>query len=591
MSTRPTFQLSEEAKNEIARFRREIDLLEKGERDMDDFKRFRLNNGIYGIRGAADEHMIRIKLPFGAMTADQLEVIVEVAEKYTPSKLSHVTTRQAIQLHNLKRREVPDLLQTIHDAGLTSREACGNTVRNITCDEFAGVHADEVFDVQPYADLLFRYFLRNPVGQNLPRKFKIAFESTPTSDRARIGIHDLGFRATSRVVNGKKEFGFITHVGGGLGSMPFAAQLLEEFTPLDQFIATTEALIRIFDRHGNRRDKNRARIKFVVAEWGIEEFRKRFIEERKAVIGTSSGRHERFQLELPEEQAPTVNVDKFKGAVAGPGFDAWKKTNVHPQKQKGFSSVYVRCLYGDVTPQQGRDVARIAREVCAGRLRTTITQNLLLRWVPDAALPYVHAALVKAGVGLDNALTVADITRCPGADTCNLAITHSKGLAINLTEDVFANGFAHDPELAHITINISGCINSCGQHHVGNIGFFGASRNIDGKQMPHYQMMLGGRTGINTEDVKFGEKLAFIPARRIGEAVKAVLTRYKADKKAGELFPHWVDRTGAVALRDLLQPFTDPEPLRKDTATMYEDLGDVAGTQFKVAVGKGECAA
>jgi sulfite reductase beta subunit-like hemoprotein len=589
--TRPIFQLSEEAKNEIARFRREIALLDKGERDMDDFKRFRLNNGIYGIRGTADEHMIRIKLPFGEMTADQLEVIVEVAEKYTPSKLSHVTTRQAIQLHNLKRPQVPELLQTIHDAGLTSREACGNTVRNITCDELAGVHPDEIFDVQPYAELLFRYFLRNPICQNLPRKFKIAFESTATSDRARIGIHDLGFRATVREVNGKKEFGFITTVGGGLGSMPFAAHLLEEFTPFDQFLATTEALIRIFDRHGNRRDKNRARIKFVVAEWGIEEFRKRFIEERKAVIGTSSGRHERFQIEWKSETAPVVKTDAFKNAVPGPDFNAWKKTNVIPQKQKGYSAVYIRCLYGDVNPAQGREIAAIAREVCGGRMRTTITQNLLLRWVPDAALALVHNRLQKISMGLDNALTVADITRCPGADTCNLAITHSKGLAINLTEDVFSNGFSHDPELSHITIKISGCINSCGQHHIADIGFFGASRNIDGKQMPHYQMMLGGRTGLKHEDIKFGTGVAFIPARRIGEAVKSLLTRYKTTKQAGELFPKWIDRVGLASLKEAMQPFTDPEPLRKDAAKMFEDLGDSVGTQFKVAVGKGECAA
>lgn len=589
--TRPTFKLSEEAVNEIARFRREIDRLDKGELEMDDFKRFRLNNGIYGIRGTSDEHMIRIKLPFGEMTADQFEVIVEVAEKYTPSKLSHVTTRQAIQLHNLKRREVPDLLQTIHEAGLTSREACGNTVRNITCDELAGVHPEEIFDVQPYAELLFRYFLRNPICQNLPRKFKIAFESTADSDRARIGIHDLGFRATSRVLNGKTEYGFITTVGGGLGSMPFAAHLLEEFTPFDQFLATTEALIRIFDRHGNRRDKNRARIKFVVAEWGIEEFRKRFIEERRAVIGTSSGRHERFKIEWKSETAPQVDASKFKNAAAGPGFEAWKKTNVIPQKQKGYNAVYVRCLYGDVTPAQGREIALIARDTCGGRMRTTITQNLMLRWVPDAALPYVHTRLQKVGMGLDNALTIADITRCPGADTCNLAITHSKGLAVRLTEDVFSNGFSHDPELAHISIKISGCINSCGQHHIANIGFFGASRNIDGKQMPHYQMMLGGRTGLTHDDVKFGEKIAFIPARRISEAVAELLANYKATKKPGELFTHWTDRVGTVTLKDLMQPFTDPEPLRKEGAKMYEDLGDATGAQFKVAVGKGECAA
>ena len=269
--------------------------------------------------------MIRIKIPFGFLTADQLDTVTDIAAEYTPSKLSHVTTRQAIQLHNIQLKDIPDVLLQLNKAGLTTREACGNTVRNLTCDELAGVHADELFDVNPYADLLFRYFLRNPICQNLPRKFKIAFESCPQSDRARIGIHDLGFRATVREVSGKKEYGFISTVGGGLGSMPFAAHLLEEFVPLDEYLATTEAVIRMFDRHGDRRDKNRARIKFVVAKWGIEEFRERFQLEKRIVLGTSSGRHEEFKLEWPEEDSPEISGKILNESNIPQGYEEWAK--------------------------------------------------------------------------------------------------------------------------------------------------------------------------------------------------------------------------------------------------------------------------
>ena len=281
----------------------------------------------------------------------------------------------------------------------------------------------------------------------------------------------------------------------------------------------------------------------------------------------------------------------MSGRCVEPGFEEWRKTNVIPQKQKGYNTIYVRCLFGDVTLEQAREIASIARDFGGGRLRTSITQNVILRWIPDEALKTVFTRLLKVGIAERNAQSLADITRCPGADTCNLAVTHSKGLAQDLTAKVFSNGFSDDPELQHISIKISGCINSCGQHHIADIGFFGASRNVDGKQLPHYQMLLGGRTGLQFQDVKFGDRIAFIPVRRISEAVKHLLNLYKSNKKEEERFAHWTDRVGTLYLKDAMKPFSDPAPLKDNPDTMFKDLGDTPGSDFKVAVGKGECAA
>ena len=578
--------LAPEAQQEIQRFSEEIESLDKGRLDPDDFKKFRLNNGVYGIRMSTN-HMIRIKVPYGCFDSDQLDAVAEVAEKFTPTKLSHVTTRQAIQIHNIQRKDVPEALRLLNESGLTTREACGNTLRNISCDPFAGIAADEVFDPRPYADLVFRYFLRNPICQNLPRKFKIAFEGCVASDRARIGIHDLGFRAKIKTVDGKSVRGFEVTVGGGLGAMPFAAQLLEEFMPVDDILSTTEAVIRIFDRNGDRRDKNRARIKFVVSKWGIEEFRKVYLAERSTAQMTASGRRRAFKLEWTEETAPAVTGKVLDSAA--PGFEEWRRTNAVPQKQKGYSAVVVRCYLGDANPEQARGIAQIAREFCGGRLRTTITQNLVMTWVPDAALKTVYARLAKLEMGLPNADEVADITRCPGADTCNLAITHSKGLAHDLTQKVFSNGYAKDPALRDVTIKISGCMNSCGQHHIADLGFFGASKNIDGKQVPHYQFLVGGRTGLAYKDVKFGDRVAFIPARRVHEVVRHVLDLYKSGRQPAENFSKWADRKGAAFFQKETERFQDLESVKHDPK-YFEDLGD-EGTVFKVAVGKGECAA
>lgn len=579
-------ELSPEAEAEIRRFEREIARVEKGELDPDDFRKFRLENGVYGIRGAVDRHMIRIKIRFGSLNPLQLERIADVTERYAPNKLAHVTTRQAVQIHEIKRTDVPTILRMLAEVGLTTREACGNTVRNVSCSHYAGISPKEVFDVNPYADLLSLYFLRNPVCQNLPRKFKIAFEGTVEEDYAKIGIHDLGFIAVKKVIDGKEVKGFKVYVGGGLGSTPFPAQLLEEFCPLELYLPTAEAVIRLFDRNGERKDKNRARIKYLVAKWGIETFRKEFQDERRQVIATGSGKEAFWKLNLEEYKAPAVKAPTDAPAVL-PGYEEWLKTNTFEQKQKGYFAVQVRCPLGDITPDQMRKLAKISRTFCGGRLRTTIAQNLLLHWVPKDSLKALYAQLQPAGLALKDAGHIADITRCPGADTCQIAITHSKGLAFEMGK-IFNNGLASDKALQDITIKISGCTNSCGQHHIANIGFHGASKNVDSRAVPHYQLMIGGYTAVDGVAV-FGKRIAQIPAKKCPDATRAILEAFKKEKGASENFLQWSERVGAPHLKEVVAPFLTVPAFDQDPSA-YEDLGD-PGKAFKLEMGKGECAA
>ncbi|MBI4431883.1 MAG: nitrite/sulfite reductase [Candidatus Omnitrophica bacterium] len=588
-------ELPPEHEAEIRRFEREIARVDAGELDPDDFRKFRLENGVYGIRGTMDRHMIRIKCRFGHLNALQLERVADIAEKYTPGGLAHVTTRQAIQLHEMKRADVPAILRGLAEVGLTTREACGNTVRNVTASHYAGISAKEVFDVTPYADLLSLYFLRHPVGQNLPRKFKIAFEGSAQEDWAKVGIHDLGFVAQKRVINGKEVKGFATYVGGGLGSLPFPAQLLEEFTPEELYLPTAEAVIRLFDRNGERKDKNRARIKFLVAKWGIETFRKEFQEERRAVVATGSGKEAFWKMKVGEVEAPKLKAPTQAPAIL-PGFEEWVKSNTFEQKQKGYAAANVRCPLGDINPARMRALAKISRAFCGGRMRTTISQNILLQWVPKDSLKALFAELTKAGLAHRGAETVTDITRCPGADTCQIAITHSKGLAFEMSKIFSAEGgpasggenYGSDPTFRDITIKISGCTNTCGQHHIANIGFHGSSKNVDGRAVPHYQLLVGGFTAANGV-ATFGKRIAPIPAKRTPEATKAILDAFKKEKGQSETFLQWAERTGVARLKEIVVPFTTIPSFDQDPK-MFEDLGD-PGKLFKVEVGKGECAA
>lgn len=583
---KPRTQLLPEEEAEIKRFEVEAAKLEKGGLDPDDFRRFRLNNGVYGIRGAENRHMIRIKIRYGLMNALQLEAIANVTEKYAPNQLAHVTTRQAIQLHEILRSDVPTILRRLAESGLTCREACGNTVRNVTASHYAGIDPNEVFDVTPYADLLSLYFLRNPVCQNMPRKFKIAFEGSEKLDHAKVGIHDLGFIATTKNINGKEVKGFKVFVGGGLGSTPFPAQLLEEFCPIELYLPTAEAVIRLFDRNGERKDKNRARIKYLVAKWGIETFRAEFLAERTQVVMTGSGKEAFWKLNIEENSVPAAKAPTEAPAIL-PGFEEWQKTNAFEQKQKGYWAVNVRCPLGDINPAQMRQLAKISRTFCGGRLRTTISQNILLQWIPAASLKALYAELGKSGLNLKGAETVTDITRCPGADTCQIAITHSKGLAFEMSK-IFDGAYGNDATFRDVTIKISGCTNSCGQHHIANIGFHGASKNVGGHAVPHYQLMIGGFTAANGV-ANFGKRIAQIPARRTPEATQAILDAFKKEKTPSETFLQWQERAGAAHLKEIVAPFLEV-PSFETNPQAYEDLGD-PGKPFQLVMGKGECAA
>ena len=400
------------------------------------------------------------------------------------------------------------------------------------------------------------------------------------------------------MADGKEVKGFRVYVGGGLGSTPFPAQLLEEFCPVELYLPTAEAVIRLFDRNGERKDKNRARIKYLVAKWGIETFRKEFLEERRQVVATGSGKEAFWELRLDEYVAPVLKEPApTQSPAVLPGYEEWLKSNTFEQKQKGYFAVHVRCLLGDINPEQMRKLAKISRAFCGGRLRTTISQNILLHWVPKNSLKSLYSQLEPAGLALKDAGHIADITRCPGADTCQIAITHSKGLAYEMGKLFSAeggpasggqNGLSHDAALQDITLKISGCTNSCGQHHIANIGFHGASKNVDGRAVPHYQLMIGGYTAADGVAV-FGKRIAQIPAKLCPNATRTILEAFKKERGASENFLQWAERIGAQKLKDIVAPFLTIPAYDQDPK-MYEDLGD-PGKAFKVEVGKGECAA
>jgi len=573
-----------EVRAEIRRFADEIEALEAGRRDPEDFKRFRLENGVYGIRGAPDLHMVRVKVRFGRITPEQLEAVADIADRFTPNRRIHLTTRQDIQFHHVRRRDVPRVLAHLARVGLTTREACGNTVRNVTACPLAGISPTEAFDVTPYADAVSRYFLRNPIAQNLPRKFKIAFEGC-REDHARVRIHDIGAVAVLR--DGRR--GFRLYIAGGLGAQPRAAELLEEFTPADLLIPTCEAVLRVFDRHGERRPEHtfrmRARMKFLARQWGIERLREAILAERRVLLATRSGLAT-YEIEVEEEEPPDVEIPSGTPPLwtPSPDYDRWRRWNVLPQRQPGYAAVLVRCPLGDLTSEAVRALARIARRFCGGRVRTTITQNILLRWVPDAALPWVYEELVA--VGLAEAQAVADVTRCPGADTCQLALTRSRGLAEAVRDVLARDGLGEIPEIAELAIKISGCMNSCGQHHIADIGFYGASSEVAGRALPQYVVLIGGYTAV--DHVQFGRAVARVPARWAPQALARVLALYRDERREGESFRAFVARVGVERFRDALAPL-QRTPSYEEAPELYRDLG-ADGDLFRAEIGPGECA-
>ncbi len=576
----------EELQTEIDRFETQARKFLSGEADPDAFKRFRLKQGVYGQRQPGVQ-MVRIKIPFGALTAEQTRTIAQISETYATG-VSHVTTRQDIQLHFVKLERVPALLRELAAVGLTTREACANTVRNVTACPLAGVCPDELFDVTPYALATAGFFLRNPICEDLPRKFKIAFSGCVTHDPAMTGIHDFGVTAAVAGANGSEQLGFRVIVGGGLGPSPKRPYLLEEFLLPVDLLPSCEAVLRVFSRFGNRKNRSLARIKFLIEKIGFEEFYRLYKNEFQVIkqsrppalphVLRTVARH-------PRTAPVSFNDSPAAKTEHGPGWAAWRSRSVIAQRQPGLYSVQIRLVIGDITAAGLRAVADIADWFAHSQLRTTQEQNLVFRDVEESSLPALHHALTEQGLALESANEIADVVACPGTDSCGLGITASKGLGRVLAEQLRREG-EQDEQIRRITIKVSGCPNSCAQHHIASIGFHGLAHKIDGRLLPAYQLHLGGR--LTPGGVQFGQTFALkFPAKRVPDVVRHLLKLYRAERRDGESFLEYVDRLGKIRAQQELTPFAKAAGDRPDEA-LFHDWEDDQNYSMS-EIGAGEC--
>jgi len=563
---------------DIIELEKKIRMFQEGKYDEEKFRSLRLARGVYGQRQAGVQ-MIRIKIPFGKMTAQQLHKIADISDEYASSNL-HATTRQDIQIHYVSLDRTPELWAKLEQDKITLREACGNTVRNITASADAGINPNEPFDVSPYAQEMFEYFLRNPICQEMGRKFKIAF-SSDESDTALTFIHDLGFIPKIKIENGKEIRGFKVLMGGGLGAIPYMAQVIHEFLEEDKIIPLTEGVLRIFDRFGERSRRQKARFKFLVKDLGTEGVLKLVAEEQKAVqfhsYPVDINKITQATPQPADKVYPKVEiVDKNK-------FKAWKKSNIFEQKQKGFYGVYIKLPLGDMSSDTARNLANIVREYAADDIRITINQGYLLKFVRPEAFEGLYVALDKlgmAGAGFDS---TADITACPGTDTCNLGISSSTGTARAL-EKVIEKEY---PDLVHdnnLKIKISGCPNSCGQHGIASIGFHGSSQKNGKLVLPALQVILGGGYGKNGAGF-MGEKVIKIPSKRGTQAMRMLLDDYENNRQNGEYYHQYFRRQGKPYFYELLKPLNDLTSLKAED---YLDWGQEE--KFEVIKAVGECA-
>ena len=562
-------------------FEEEVEKFRKGEWNPVDFMAFRLRHGVYGQR-QPDVHMLRIKAPFGGLSADQLDVLGDVAEKYAPLKKGHITTRENFQFHHIPLKDTPDILRLIGEVGLSTREACGNTVRNVTGCFMAGVCDTEPFDVTPYAAAYARYFVRHPFTQALPRKIKTAF-SDCEKDCSIVSIHDVGFIPKLR--NGAKGFQMV--VGGGTSIMPRIAPVLYEFVSADEYLKITEAVLRVFHCSDElRKNRMKARIKFLIDKIGIDEFRDMVeLELKEPWAQKSFDPSPLLFIDDEEKDAPSLD-GKFSKINMTDGYKEWLSTNVDAQRQKGYKVVTVKVPLGDLNPNQFRQLANISRKYAGGRARITQQQNLAFRWVPEGALGEVWSSLKLIGLADDGAHTITDVVSCPGTDSCKMGITSSMGLGNAMREIVSQDSLKNDPLIKKIHVKMSGCPNGCGQHHIADIGFHGAVAKAPGGQVPAYEVFIGGsyqdstRIGLRTKTK--------IPAKMVPSAVNAMLIFYRDNRNEGEEFTDFVDRTGLEAFDDVLGGFKNLPELNKETITTYIDWN--RSVKYQLERGEGECA-
>ncbi len=556
-----------------------------GHTPEDQFIGFRLKQGVYGQR-QADVQMVRVKLPFGGVTPEQMDVFADVVERWAPLNKGHITTRQNIQIHHVPLRDMESLIREISAVGLSSREGCGNTVRNVTGDPWAGIAADEVFDPTPYAGAYVRYFVRHPTTQLMPRKIKTSFTGSD-ADRAISGIHDIAF--ISRERDGVK--GFEVRVGGGTSIMARVAPTLYEFVAADdgEYLKVAEAVFRIFDRQEWLRvNRARARIKVLVDKIGIDAFRELVDEELQGDWVDERD----FDVELmrfdDDEEAGAPDVPAGPASPNGDRseFDRFLEGNVEAQRQAGFSAVEVKIVRGDLSPEQFRGLAAIMREFTGGYARSTVQQNFVLRWVRDEALYEVWRRLVDLGLGDAGAREITDVVSCPGTDSCKLGITSSMGLNRAIVERVEAMDIA-DPLTRRVHIKMSGCPNGCSQHHIANIGFYGASLKLGERQMPAYIPHIGGN--YEGGEVIYGARLkSRLPAKRVPEAVERWLRLYEAERAEGEEFNAFAERVGTKRFEEEVVDLTLPAEFSLETMQQFIDWN--RSSPYKVERGEGECA-
>ncbi|WP_298418578.1 HEPN domain-containing protein [uncultured Kordia sp.] len=558
---------------DIIELAEKIRQFKEGKVDEEKFRSLRLARGVYGQRQHGVQ-MIRIKLPYGKVTSAQLHRIADVADEYSTGRL-HITTRQDIQIHYVSLDRTPELWEQLEKDDITLREACGNTVRNITASETAGIDIDEPFDVSPYADATFKFFLRNPISQEMGRKFKIAFSATD-KDIALTYIHDLGFIA--KIKNGVR--GFKVLLAGGLGSQPRHADVLYEFLASDEIIPLTEGVLRVFDRYGERAKRGKARMKFLVKDVGLEAFAKLVDAERKAlsqtkvVIDTTE-----FEVQpiFQNNTIKEVSIDDKKA------YEAWEKTNVIPQKQKGLFAIGIRVPLGDFYTAKARLLGDLIKKYAADELRFTLRQNILIRHVREALLPFFYQELNKLGFAKSGYNKLVDITACPGTDTCNLGIASSTGIAREL-EKVIAEEYQELITTKDITIKISGCMNACGQHNMAEIGFQGMTIKSGNLVAPALQILLGGGI-LGAGNGRFADKVLKIPSKRGPIALRDILDDFKTNSIVDETFLTYYERQGKRYFYDLLKRLSDSKNLSEAD---FVDWGHEK--PYIKAVGIGECA-
>ena len=570
---------------DIIELERKIHEFRQGTIPEEKFRSLRLARGVYGQRQPGVQ-MVRIKLPYGKMTLAQWKRIADVSDEFATGNL-HLTTRQDIQIHFVSLERTPELWTMLEQDHITIREACGNTVRNVTASDLAGIDPDEPFDVTPYAHGIFEFFLRKPVCQEMGRKFKIALSSSE-NDTALVFMHDFGLIPRIREVNGQTKRGFKVVVGGGLGAQPFLAIPTHEFLEEDLVIPYLESILRVFDRHGERNSRHKARIKFLIQKIGIDAFNELVKQEQTALT------YQRYAFDISKFSEPAcagVNNASENGHSNGISFspvdpykfELWKNTNTFRQKQEGYLGVYVRVPNGNISSDATRRLIEKLRHVIADDVRVTINQGLQFRFVKPEHLEYVYSMLDAEGLSAAGFGSVADVTSCPGTDTCNLGISNSTDTALVLS-NVIDEEY---PELLNnkeITIKISGCMNSCGQHGMASIGFHGSSLKAKGQVLPALQVLIGGGV-LGKGEGRIADKVIKVPSKRGPDVLRAILNDYKANASSAETFLQYTQRQGEKYFYELLKPLASLETLMAED---YVDWGQQE--RFATAIGVGECA-